>query len=486
MKASHPSANAANEGHRVAFVTIPLAGHMRVAVSLAREMSQRGYTVDFIVDIAGASETLRAMSRDLPRFTLHAVSEGREKTLDWGHVASSTGRLGGSVVALMDAFVMAKDQFPEMIVQWKAMKSILEQLRPSVVLFDHSFDLLQQWAERENIPTVIMHTPYFMTGTPEGCARMSFVDKLRLSWAIKRTNPFAFNEDGKKELGIVDENSSGKAPEGAAGMRGAAGNSPHTLIFCEPELLNSATTPGRAHVVGPCLPSIRGIVPDAHLVPWLEDASQQKQRVLYVALGTLANGFLTAEAVGTLLKCFTDLGAKWRVLWSLPAAQQELLVMSGVQYDAHRVRVETFVCQRGVLAHPSVALFLTHGGQSSVNEGLFAGKPLLCMPFFCDQYEVAQAVFQHGLGLVFHKDELLAGNHQRLVELALEVASQCRFRETVGRHAQLLRLRAGCDRAAKVVESIVHAGTDYQELWQASASSSPGCFKGISSMLLRH
>merc|ERR1712156_1037351 len=97
-----------------------------------------------------------------------------------------------------------------------------------------------------------------------------------------------------------------------------------------------------------------------------------------------------------------------------------------------------------------------------------------------------EATSLHGLGLVFHKDELLAGDHQRLVELALEVATQCRFRETVGRHAQLLRLRAGCDRAAKVVESIVHAGTDYQELWQASASSSPGCFKGISSMLLRH
>lgn len=268
-------------------------------------------------------------------------------------------------------------------------------------------------------------------------------------------------------------------------MRGAAGNSPHTMIFCEPELLNSATLPGRAHVVGPCF-STQGMVADARLVPWLEDAIHQKQRVLYVALGTLANGFLTAEAAGTLLDSFMNLGAKWRVLWSLPAAQQGLLQKSGRQYDAQRVRVEQFVCQRGILAHPSVELFLTHGGQSSVNEGLFAGKPLLCMPFFCDQYEVAQAVFQHGLGLVFHKDELLAGDHQRLVELVLEVASQPRFHEKVGRHAQLLRLRTGCDRAAKVVESIVHAGTAYQELWKASEPSSNRCFEGISSMFLRH
>merc|ERR1719469_713049 len=372
-----------------------------------------------------------------------------------------------------------------MIVQWRAMKQILEQLRPDVILFDHSFNLLQEWAEGENIPTVILHTPYFMTGKPQGCARMSFWDKSRVSRTIKRTKPFWFNDDAKKALGIVDIGSSGKAPEGAAGVRSAAGNCPHTMIFCEPELLNSATVPARAHAVGPCFAPDQGITADARLVPWLEDASQQKQRVLYVALGTLANGFLTAEAVGTLLNCFTDLGANWRVLWRLPAAQQELLVMSGRQYDTQRIRVETFVCQRGVLAHPSVALFLTHGGQSSVNEGLFAGKPLLCMPFFCDQYEVAQAVFQHGLGLVFHKDELLAGHHRRLVELVLQVASQHRFHEIVGRHAQLLRLRAGCDRAAKVVESIVHAGTGYQELWQASELSSTGCFKGLSSMMMR-
>merc|ERR1719436_183230 len=100
---------------------------MRVAVALAAEMSKRGYTVDFLIDAAGDSDALRAMSRDLPRFKLHAVSEGKEKSLDWGHVASSTGRLGGGVSALWEAFVMANDDWPEMIVQWVAMKKLLEK-----------------------------------------------------------------------------------------------------------------------------------------------------------------------------------------------------------------------------------------------------------------------------------------------------------------------------------------------------------------------
>jgi UDP:flavonoid glycosyltransferase YjiC (YdhE family) len=232
-------------------------------------------------------------------------------------------------------------------------------------------------------------------------------------------------------------------------------------------------------------------VADKHLLSWLEDASQQKQRVLYVALGTLANGFLTAAAVGSLLDAFSSLGADWRVLWSLPMAQQSLLEESGRKRDADRVRIESYVCQRGVLAHQAVGLFLTHCGQSSVNEGLSAGLPLLCMPLFCDQYEMAQAVLSHGLGLIFHKDELLAGSHERLAELVHQVAEEPRFRETAGRHAQLMRLRAGCGRAAEVVESIVHAGTDFQELVHGPSVVAPtggrfgGCFAGLASLFSR-
>merc|ERR1719491_1329428 len=312
---------------------------------------------------------------------------------------------------------------------------------------------------------------------------MSLGGKVKLAQTMKRLDRMAFLEEAKG-LGVASKSRSAKVPEGAAGMRSAAGNSPHTMIFCEPELLNSATVPARAHVVGPCFSSAEGAVADRYLLPWLGDAHQRKQRVLYVALGTLVNGCLTTGAVGTLLDSFKGLGAQWRVLWSLPAAQHNLLESSGRQYDAEQIRVETYVCQRGVLAHGAVALFLTHGGQSSVNEGLSEGVPLLCMPFFCDQYEVAQAVVSRGLGRVFHKDELLAGDHTRLVELLLSVATEPLFCETAGRHAELLRLRAGCDRAAEVVESIVHAGADYQELWQGpKLPSSKSCFEGIASML---
>merc|ERR1711972_1133409 len=46
----------------------------------------------------------------------------------------------------------------------------------------------------------------------------------------------------------------------------------------------------------------------------------------------------------------------------------------------------------------------------------------------------------------------------------LRAEEEPHFRRTVIRHAQLMRIRGGCRRAAEVIESIVYAGADFGEL----------------------
>ncbi|XAR49981.1 hypothetical protein NMG60_11004176 [Bertholletia excelsa] len=49
-------------------------------------------------------------------------------------------------------------------------------------------------------------------------------------------------------------------------------------------------------------------------------------------------------------------------------------------------RIVEWAPQEEVLAHPSIACFFTHCGWNSVMEGLTAGVPFLCLPYFTDQF----------------------------------------------------------------------------------------------------
>eukprot|EP00933_Yihiella_yeosuensis_P015113 TRINITY_DN13298_c0_g1_i1.p1 TRINITY_DN13298_c0_g1~~TRINITY_DN13298_c0_g1_i1.p1 ORF type:complete len:539 (+),score=104.65 TRINITY_DN13298_c0_g1_i1:129-1745(+) len=466
-----PSEKAAKrrEAQRIAVCSVGLPGHLRLAVAIANEMVSREYQVDFFVDSAGATTDLHALARVWQRFKLHIIAEGKCLTegVDWKYVASSSGGYGGSKVALIEQVIKMQKDKDGHIEYYKEMVGALKRVKPDVVLMDHSLRIVQEWAEDSGIPSIVLHTPYYLSSPPSpgGCAHLDCWHRLRLSFIMKK-KPFAVLEEAKQALGIGLQTDMSRIQEGASEARKAIGLSPHTFVFCEPELLNSSDLPPRVHAVGPCFTKADPD-PGEDLRHWLDAAIANAQSVLYVAFGTLANGFLTVKAISTLLRSFKELGSRWKVLWSLPADLQPLLGQTGIDFDPDDVRIECFVRQRAVLAHRAVKVFLTHGGQSSVNEGIYAAVPLVCMPLFCDQYEAADAVERHGVGLVYPKEQLLSlwgcgGVH--LAGLVHRVATEQHFRELAGRHAQLMRIRDGPGRAAVVIESVLFAGADYQEL----------------------
>src|SRR5699024_6803863 len=119
----------------------------------------------------------------------------------------------------------------------------------------------------------------------------------------------------------------------------------------------------------------------------------------YLALGSMAcNDVALMKRITTILgrvphKCIVSKGPR--------ASEYEL--PDNCWGEAH-------LPQTSIL--PLVDLVITHGGNNSVGETFSAGKPMIVLPFFGDQYDNAQRIHEKGYGVrldtyTFKDDELI-------------------------------------------------------------------------------
>ena len=125
---------------------------------------------------------------------------------------------------------------------------------------------------------------------------------------------------------------------------------------------------------------------DATCLGWLD--AQSGGSVIYVAFGSLA--VFDAARLEELAAGLELTGRPF--LWAVrPNIITDGVVGEG-WLDAFRRRVEGrglvvgWAPQQRVLAHPSVACFVSHCGWNSTMEGLRHGVPFLCWPYFIDQF----------------------------------------------------------------------------------------------------
>jgi MGT family glycosyltransferase len=178
--------------------------------------------------------------------------------------------------------------------------------------------------------------------------------------------------------------------------------------------------------------SVRATDPDWDLPEELAGSDP----LIYLSLGSLGSA-----DVGLMRKLIAELAdAPYRVIVSMgpQAAELELAPnMAGAE----------FLPQTKIL--PEVDLVITHGGNNTVTESLYFGKPMVVLPLFWDQHDNAQRLDETGYGIRLDTYEHSGEELLTAIERLLGDERLAGRRRTTATRLQSL---PGTERAADLIE----------------------------------
>ena len=164
--------------------------------------------------------------------------------------------------------------------------------------------------------------------------------------------------------------------------------------------------------------------------------------LVYISLGSLGSA---------------DVPLMKRLIDALGRTEHRYVVSTGPQHQefelADNMTGAEFLPQVSLLPH--VDAVITHGGNNTVTECMWFGKPMIVLPIFWDQHDNAQRVDEAGYGVrlptyTFDDDQLVGALSRVLSDRAMRAAC-----EAAGRR---LRESPGTTVAAGLIERLASTG----------------------------
>ncbi|XP_039443467.1 UDP-glycosyltransferase UGT5-like [Culex pipiens pallens] len=136
--------------------------------------------------------------------------------------------------------------------------------------------------------------------------------------------------------------------------------------------------------------------------------------VIYFCMGSnLKSKFFPEEKRNAFLKVFSTL--KERVLWKF---EDETL-----PNQPGNVKIQAWMPQNDILAHPKVKLFITHGGLLGTSESLTHGKPMVGIPIFGDQMMNVEKGVRAGYSYLLDYDDITEESVAKAINTVLGTPS---------------------------------------------------------------
>jgi MGT family glycosyltransferase len=174
--------------------------------------------------------------------------------------------------------------------------------------------------------------------------------------------------------------------------------------------------------------------------PWeLPDAlASGDGPLLYLSLGSLGSA---------------DVELMRKLIASLADTRYRVIVSKGPQHDqlelASNMVGEEFLPQASILAQ--VDLVITHGGNNTVTESLWFGKPMVVLPLFWDQYDNAQRMQETGFG---RRLDTYRHEPEELTDAIDELLEDGELEARLARLSRRLQQSPGTVRAADRIERV--------------------------------
>jgi UDP:flavonoid glycosyltransferase YjiC (YdhE family) len=143
-----------------------------------------------------------------------------------------------------------------------------------------------------------------------------------------------------------------------------------------------------------------------------------------------------------------------RLIDAMADSGHRVVVSMGPQHEQLRLADNMvgaeFLPQASILPH--VDLVITHGGNNTVTESLYFGKPMVVLPLFWDQYDNAQRLHETALGI---RLDTYGHAPQELRDAVDRLLADDALRARLADGAAVLQAAPGTVRAADLIEQLV-------------------------------
>ncbi|KAH8279581.1 hypothetical protein KR018_003401 [Drosophila ironensis] len=158
------------------------------------------------------------------------------------------------------------------------------------------------------------------------------------------------------------------------------------------------------------------------------------------SLGSILRGeHIPEKVVRTLYFGLSSL--KQKVIWKW----EDLENTPG---NSANILYKKWLPQDDILAHPNLKLFITHAGRGGVIEAQYHGVPMLALPVFADQPEIADTLVKNGFGL---RLELAIVKVHEIKTAIKEILGNPKYAQKLKAFSQLYR-----DRPMSAQESVIY------------------------------